>query len=94
MNPDLLLKEFHRISEAPDAVPRLRQFILQLAVKGKLVAQDESDEPASKLLTRIRGSAVQNPEPLNLHELGGLPRNWAIARLMELGRWALGCGFP
>ncbi len=40
MNPDWLLKHFDQISEAPDAVPRLRRFILDLAVRGKLVEQD------------------------------------------------------
>jgi type I restriction enzyme S subunit len=38
MNPDRLLQHFDRIAEAPDAVPRLRRFILDLAVRGKLVA--------------------------------------------------------
>ncbi len=53
MNPDSLLKHFDQISEAPDAVPRLRRFILDLAVRGKLVPQDPNDEPASELLKRI-----------------------------------------
>lgn len=54
MNRDLLLQHFDRISEAPDAVARLRQFILDLAVRGKLVEQDPADEPASELLKRIQ----------------------------------------
>jgi len=33
MNPDWLLKYFEQTSEAPDAVPRLRRFILDLAVR-------------------------------------------------------------
>ena len=37
MNPSQLLAHFDRISGAPDAVPRLRQFILDLAVRGRLV---------------------------------------------------------
>jgi len=35
MTPDSLLKHFEQISEAPDAVPRLRWFILDLAVRGE-----------------------------------------------------------
>jgi type I restriction enzyme S subunit len=53
MNPDRLIKHFDQIIEAPDAVPRLRRFILDLAVRGKLVEQDPNDEPASELLKRI-----------------------------------------
>ncbi|MEI7606337.1 MAG: restriction endonuclease subunit S [Rhodospirillaceae bacterium] len=53
MNSELLLEHFHRISDAADAVSRLRRFILDLAVRGKLVPQDPSDEPASVLLKRI-----------------------------------------
>jgi type I restriction enzyme S subunit len=54
MTPDRLLDHFDRISDAPDAIPRLRRFILDLAVRGKLVEQDPNDEPASELLKRIQ----------------------------------------
>ena len=54
MNPERLLQHFDRISEAPDAIPRLRRFILDLAVRGKLVEKDLSDEPAAKLMKRIQ----------------------------------------
>ncbi len=53
MNADRLLALFERISEAPDAIPRLRRFILDLAVRGKLVEQDPEDEPAEEQLARI-----------------------------------------
>lgn len=53
MNSEQLLKHFDRISEAPDAIPRLRGFILDLAVRGKLVEQDPKDESASELYGRI-----------------------------------------
>lgn len=53
MNAERLLMHFDRIADAPDAVPRLRRFILGLAVRGRLVPQDPSDEPASELLKRI-----------------------------------------
>ena len=53
MNAKQLLTHFDRITDAPDAIPRLRRFILDLAVRGKLVEQDPNDEPASELLNRI-----------------------------------------
>ena len=54
MNPAQLVDHFDRISEAPDAVPRLRRFILDLAVRGILVEQNRGDEPAFELLKRIQ----------------------------------------
>lgn len=54
MNPERLLKYFERIAEAPDAVPRLRRFILDLAVRGKLVEQNPEDEPVSMLLLQVQ----------------------------------------
>ena len=54
MNAERLLQHFDRIAEAPDAVPRLRRFILDLAVRGKLVEQDPDDEPGTELLKRIK----------------------------------------
>ena len=59
MTPDRLLDHFDRISDAPDAIPRLRRFILDLAVRGKLVEQDPNDEPASELLKRIQGEKAR-----------------------------------
>jgi type I restriction enzyme S subunit len=53
MNADRLLSHYERIADAPDAISRLRRFVLDLAVRGKLVPQDPNDEPASELLKRI-----------------------------------------
>ena len=92
MNPDWLLKHFEQISEAPDAVPRLRRFILDLAVRGKLVEQDPEDEPASELLKRIeaekghwlkdrRQIRKQNP-PIQMNEEHRL----SDSRTLEMGQ--------
>ena len=53
MNADRLFALYDRVADAPDAVGRLRRFVLDLAVRGKLVEQDPADEPASVLLKRI-----------------------------------------
>jgi type I restriction enzyme S subunit len=59
MNPSQLLAHFDRLAEAPDAIPRLRRFILDLAVRGKLVEQDPNDEPACKLLKRLQAEKAR-----------------------------------
>jgi len=59
MNPDRLLALYERIADAPDAVARLRRFILDLAVRGKLVPQDPEDEPAAELLNRTQADRVR-----------------------------------
>ena len=53
MNADRFLVHYERIADAPDAISRIRKFILDLAVRGKLVEQNPADEPASELLKRI-----------------------------------------
>ena len=53
MNAAHLLALYDRVVDTPDAVRRLRRFVLDLAVRGRLVEQDPADEPASELLKRI-----------------------------------------
>jgi type I restriction enzyme S subunit len=59
--PEALADNWQRIAthfdlllDRPEAVDALEQTILQLAVRGLLVPQDPSDEPASVLLQKIR----------------------------------------
>ena len=59
MNADRLLALYDRVAEAPDAIARLRRFVLDLAVRGKLVKQDPADEPASELLKRIEAEKAR-----------------------------------
>lgn len=59
MNAERLLAHYEKIADAPDAIARLRRFILDLAVRGKLVPQDREDEPASSLLKRIASERLR-----------------------------------
>lgn len=94
MNAELLLKHFHQLGDAADAVPRLRRFILDLAVRGKLVDQDPNDEPVSSLLKKItkEKAAYQtgrkkefSAEPLSEDEMRfSLPPSWGWARTNDV----------
>ena len=53
MNADRLLALFDTVAVAPDDIGRLRRFVLDLAVRGKLVPQDPAEEPVSDLVRRI-----------------------------------------
>ena len=72
MNADRLLAHYEKVADAPDAIPRLRHFILDLAVRGKLVEQDPNDEPASELLPRIA------KEKARLMKVGKIRRHDAL----------------
>jgi type I restriction enzyme S subunit len=76
-------------------IKKLRELILELAVRGKLVPQDVNDEPASILLERIAAEKAQLvkdgklkkqkplPEISEDEKPFELPNGWAWARLGE-----------
>jgi type I restriction enzyme, S subunit len=49
----LLERHFDAAFAAPDGIKKRRELILTLAMQGKLVPQDPTDEPASELLKAI-----------------------------------------
>ena len=104
MNADRLLAHYEKIANAPDAIPRLRRFILNLAVHGKLVEQNPKDEPASGLLKKIaaekkrlvKAGEIKKPKPLEPIEQPPFqtPANWMWCRLGELAELVRGVSFP
>ena len=56
MKLESFFEKFDQFADAPDAVAKMRELILQLAVIGKLCPQDSSEEPASALLAKIAGT--------------------------------------
>ena len=57
----------------------LKKSILQLAVQGKLVPQDPSDEPASELLKRFTGESIQENDDTVLPF--DIPSSWEWVKL-------------
>lgn len=83
-------------------IKKLRELILELAVRGKLVPQDPNDEPASVLLERIAVEKAQLvkdkkiKKPKVLPEISEdekpfeLPKGWEFVRFNDLGEWGAG----
>ena len=81
-----------------DQIKALRQTILNLAVRGKLVEQDPNDEPASTLLKKIaaekkrlvKTGMIKNPKQASVIDpdecFFGPPREWTWTRLSEISR--------
>ncbi len=77
-------------------IKKLRELILELAVRGKLVPQDSNDEPASELLKRIAAEKaelvklgkIKKPKPLpeisEEEKPFELPEGWEWVRLSDL----------
>ncbi|ERK17330.1 Type I restriction-modification system, specificity subunit S [Pantoea sp. AS-PWVM4] len=83
-------------------IKKLRELILELAVRGKLVPQDPSDEPASELLKQIakeRDELVKSKvirKSKSLEEITNaktpfeLPDGWEWCYLNDIGNWGAG----
>lgn len=96
MNAERLLEHYERFADAPNAIRRLRRFVLDLAVRGRLVSQDPLDEPASELLKHIsaektrqvtagRTRSTTRLPALGSHEIPyRLPDSWIWARIREV----------
>lgn len=105
MNAEQLLAHYERVADVPDAVERLRQLVLELAVRGKLVAQDASErEPARSLVVarawlaekagktgRVRWKPSEEIGAGDLAER--LPPGWVAARINDTGLYINGLAF-
>lgn len=86
-------------------IKKLRELILELAVRGKLVPQDPNDEPASELLKRIAAEKaelvtqgkIKKPKPLpeisEQEKPFELPEGWEWARINDIASFTNGYAF-
>ena len=105
MKLETFFEKFDQFADAPDAVEKMRELVLLLAVQGKLVDQLPSDEPATKLLERIQKSKErlinerairrQETEPIDDDIASfSIPTSWVWTRLGEIGDWGSGSTPP
>lgn len=93
MTPRDLIASFDALAEAPNGVARLRDLVLELAVRGRLVPQDPNDEPASVLLERIATAKAERRQSAALKNAiavteGGpdrLPSGWVWTCTAAIG---------
>jgi type I restriction enzyme S subunit len=64
-----------------DDIRKSRERVLELAISGKLVPQDPSEEPAIELLRRINPDFIPSH---NLHYEGELPNGWCFSTIGDL----------
>ena len=95
-------QHFDLLLDRPQAIDALEQTLLQLAVRGLLVPQDPTDEPASVLLQKIRAEKdrliaagqIKRDKPLppitEEEKPFELPVGWEWARFPELGQFGRG----
>ncbi len=99
MTTETFFSNFGHLADAPNGVQKLRELILQLAVQGKLVPQDPSDEPASILLEKIfdrkeqlikEGKLRMTKVPIafDYNEQTELPPTWVYSTLYDIGEIA------
>lgn len=93
---EFFIGHLSHLTAHPDQIKQLRQTILNLAVRGLLIAQSSSDEPASTLLSRIRNEKAhlskkgqlkkdkQLWDGLPIEPPYGLPNNWIWTHLQDV----------
>jgi len=100
VTPQEFLDEFGTLAESAEGVPKLRELILELAVRGKLVEQDESEEPAKDLVNRITAErdqlvadkVLKKSKPLpdlddSEYPIAAPPKSWCFDRMGNLFRF-------
>jgi type I restriction enzyme S subunit len=106
MDAQKFLAAFGHIANAPGGVARLRELILELAIRGELLAPSDTATNARTLLAeadvfraeQVRSGKLRRPTPqpeIENSELPfKLPENWAFERLGNVCEIVRGVTFP
>lgn len=99
MNLETFFAKFDQFADAPDAVVKMRELVLHLAVTGKLVPQDPNEEPAEtdfKSLVRSRENSALKRTKIDCEATAEdplIPDSWLGVCLSGMD-WALISSIP
>ena len=102
MDLKMLLENFEVIAEAENGIQRLRELILDLAIRGKLVEQKSSKEDSELVHHQIleerqelvNKKKIRSPKKLPVvreeEKIYEIPSHWKWIRLNDAGDWGAG----
>ena len=94
MDRTQLLEHFDTLAETPDAVAKLRELVLQLAIRGQLLSQDTRDSSAPRVVDATRKLADTDLPEIDSDDTPfDLPKGWAWLRIGEAMRLFNGRAF-
>jgi type I restriction enzyme, S subunit len=94
MRIETFFEKVDQLVDAPNAVAKMRELVLQLAVQGRLVSQDASDEPAAELVKKIRmEKARRHSRPESDNEILTVEDNDFLFSIPDSWEW-VGATFP
>lgn len=98
-NLNILLDNLTTLTTTPAGVAQLRELILHLAIQGKLGTQSPGDEPAGKLLNRIKKEREEEQkeekprkgkafDKIQVDDINfQIPDSWVLTRLGEIAQY-------
>ena len=92
MKLNTFFDKFELFADAPNAVQKMRELVLESAIRGKLVPQNPSDELASEQLKRIISAQSEKVRkqlvlpPVDKDAYLEVPSTWVWTRLGNTGR--------
>ena len=89
MQAEMFLREFAPLAGGPGGIQKLRELVLQLAVRGKLVPQMPAEGDAGELLSKLKKRFQQQNKTSEYPQsspLFNIPASWRWTTMAGIGR--------
>ena len=95
MKLEMFFEKFNQFADAPNAVAKMRELVLQLACSGRIADQDPADQPSSELLSEIfevrdrfikagKGKSRVEGSMITAGDTMDIPRTWTRCMISEV----------